>query len=178
MVVLNPFRKYDLSDFHDVYVPLDQAPPRHASVVAENQRRRASIAKSEEYAAPAGKVESNDNTFTIESLRTEVDMDTAASGHDTAYDRKSKVINKAIQDIGMGPYQWKLFILCGFGWLADNLWLQGLALTLPQMGKEFGISTTHVRFTTLATFVGLCFGALFWGTAADAIGRRPAFNTT
>jgi len=33
---------------------------------------------------------------------------------------KSKVINRAIQDIGMGPYQWKLFVLCGFGWLADK----------------------------------------------------------
>ena len=33
---------------------------------------------------------------------------------------KSKVINKAIQDIGMGPYQWELFCLCGFGWLADK----------------------------------------------------------
>lgn len=37
---------------------------------------------------------------------------------------KSKVINKAIQDIGMGRYQWELFALCGFGWTADNLWLQ------------------------------------------------------
>jgi hypothetical protein len=33
---------------------------------------------------------------------------------------KSKVINKAIQDIGMGRYQWQLFVLCGFGWLADK----------------------------------------------------------
>jgi hypothetical protein len=33
---------------------------------------------------------------------------------------KSKVINKAIQDIGMGRYQWELFVLCGFGWLADK----------------------------------------------------------
>ena len=47
-------------------------------------------------------------------------VDIAASGHDTAYDRKSKVINKAIMDIGMGSYQWQLFILCGFGWLADK----------------------------------------------------------
>jgi hypothetical protein len=37
---------------------------------------------------------------------------------------KSKVINKAIQDIGMGKYQWELFTLCGMGWLADNLWMQ------------------------------------------------------
>jgi hypothetical protein len=23
-------------------------------------------------------------------------------------------------DIGMGWYQWQLFVLCGFGWLADK----------------------------------------------------------
>ena len=33
---------------------------------------------------------------------------------------KSKVINKAIQDIGMGRYQWQLFVLCGFGWMAGK----------------------------------------------------------
>lgn len=24
----------------------------------------------------------------------------------------------------MGRYQWQLFVLCGFGWFADNFWLQ------------------------------------------------------
>jgi hypothetical protein len=38
---------------------------------------------------------------------------------------KSKLVNKAIQDIGMGSYNWQLFVLCGMGWLSDNLWLQG-----------------------------------------------------
>lgn len=33
---------------------------------------------------------------------------------------RSKVINKAIQDIGMGRYNWQLFVLCGFGWFADK----------------------------------------------------------
>lgn len=33
---------------------------------------------------------------------------------------KSKVINIAIQDMGMGRYQWELFGLCGFGWLAGQ----------------------------------------------------------
>jgi hypothetical protein len=33
---------------------------------------------------------------------------------------KSKVINKAIQYIGMGRYNWELFVLCGFGWFADK----------------------------------------------------------
>lgn len=61
---------------------------------------------------------------------------------------------------------------------AQNLWLQGVAITLPSLSNEFGVSETKVRFTTLALFVGLCCGASFWGTAADIIGRRPAFNLT
>ena len=49
--------------------------------------------------------------------------------------------------------------------MTDNLWLQGVALTLPQLSVEFGVSETEVRYTTLALFLGLCIGASFWGTA-------------
>ena len=40
------------------------------------------------------------------------------------------------------------------------------------------MSTSEIRYTTLALFLGLCIGASFWGTASDIIGRRLAFNTT
>lgn len=186
MPFLNPFKKYDLTDFHDVVVPLADA-PRHPSVVAEN-KRRASVASTlnattlnSQNVVEKGDSKdsaSTDDMLTVATLRAEVEADIAASGHDSIYDRKSKVINKAIQDIGMGRYQWKLFVLCGFGWLADNLWLQGVALTLPSLSAEFGISETNVRYTTLALFTGLCCGAVFWGTLSDIVGRRLAFNMT
>ena len=35
-----------------------------------------------------------------------------------------------------------------------------------------------MRYTTCATFIGLCIGASFWGVASDIIGRRLAFNST
>ncbi|KAJ3566569.1 hypothetical protein NPX13_g7087 [Xylaria arbuscula] len=61
--------------------------------------------------------------YTIEGLRRD-----ARKGEPgrrwTEYELKSKIINKAIQDIGMGTYNWQLFVLCGFGWFADNLWMQ------------------------------------------------------
>ncbi|KAE8155235.1 major facilitator superfamily domain-containing protein [Aspergillus avenaceus] len=116
--------------------------------------------------------------LTLDELRAEVEQGVIVSGHDSSYDRKAKIINRAIQDIGMGSYQWGLFVLCGFGWIADNLWLQGVALTLTPLSKEFGISETDSRFATCALFVGLIIGASFWGIASDAIGRRPAFNCT
>lgn len=118
MPFLNPFKKYDVNHFKgQVFVPLDQAPPRHPSITAENQRRnslrRASLAESEQTKVDAtdgpalekGSSASSDSQagpLTIQQLREEVEADLAASGHDSAYDRKSKVINKAIQDIGMG----------------------------------------------------------------------------
>ena len=55
---------------------------------------------------------------------------------------------------------------------------QGVAITLPQLSKEFGIASDWVRWTTFSLFLGLCIGASFWGTASDIVGRRFAFNTT
>ena len=121
VIFLNPFKKHDVSDFPDVYVPLEGA-QRNPSVVADNEKKLEALIAD----GPAGdqgddiKGVPGPNADAIELLRTEIDLDIAASGHDSSYDRKSKVINKAIQDIGMGPYQWKLFCLCGFGWLADK----------------------------------------------------------
>lgn len=134
---LSPFKRYKLEDFNSVYVPLDQA-DRHPTVVAENERRASTGTFVDENTAENGTAKpvrvknsldgagssSDDDKpvdLTIESLRAEIKADVAASGHDSVYDRKSKVVNKAIQDIGMGLYQWELFVLCGFGWFADNL---------------------------------------------------------
>ncbi|EEY14319.1 membrane transporter [Verticillium alfalfae VaMs.102] len=68
-----------------------------------------------------GMLEMSAAEYSIEGLRREV---RAGKGDSTDYEMRSKLINKAIQDIGMGKYNWQLFILCGFGWFADNLWMQ------------------------------------------------------
>ncbi|KAL1620963.1 putative sugar transporter [Diplodia seriata] len=171
---INPFHKHDVSEFEGVLIPLAGAPHRNASVVSKTAAHDDAGKEKEE---STGSSEWSGG-LTLDSLRAEVDADLAAGGVNTAYDRKSKVINKAIQDIGMGKYQWELFALCGFGWTADNLWLQGVALTLPQLQVEFGIDENTARYTTLALFTGLCIGASFWGIMSDVIGRRLAFNCT
>ncbi|WYZ41790.1 hypothetical protein EsH8_V_000685 [Colletotrichum jinshuiense] len=124
----------------------------------------------------AGMLEMSAAEYTIEGLRKEVRR--GRRGQWTEYELKSKLINKAIQDIGMGRYNWQLFILCGFGWFADNLWMHGVALTLPSLSAEFGISEQRVRYTTSSIFLGLCFGSFIWGIGSDVLGRRIAFNLT
>lgn len=36
----------------------------------------------------------------------------------------------------------------------------------------------EVRLATLALYVGLIVGAMFWGMTCDVIGRRAAWNAT
>ncbi|KAG7146303.1 MFS siderochrome iron transporter 1 like protein [Verticillium longisporum] len=85
-----------------------------------------------------GMLEMSAAEYSIEGLRREV---RAGKGDSTDYEMRSKLINKAIQDIGMGKYNWQLFILCGFGWFADNLWMQGVSLCLPSLSAEFDVPT-------------------------------------
>jgi hypothetical protein len=42
---------------------------------------------------------------------------------DPLYHAKAQILNDAIQEIGMGKYQWHLFCVAGFGWLSDNVLL-------------------------------------------------------
>ncbi|KAI0389593.1 sugar transporter [Xylariaceae sp. FL0594] len=116
--------------------------------------------------------------YTIEGLRRDMRKGERHGRRWTEYELKSKVINKAIQDIGMGRYNWQLFILCGFGWFADNLWMQGVSLTLPSLSKEFNVTEKQVRYTTSSLYVGLSIGSALWGLGADIMGRRIAFNLT
>ncbi|KAJ5805573.1 uncharacterized protein N7503_003175 [Penicillium pulvis] len=180
----SPFKK-DRQNFPGVVIPLSEAPayPNGAPPSEKEDKTDALDASKSLDRAPSSETGSagslpETSYLTIELLRAEIDAEHSTSGHDSVYDRKAKVINRAIQDIGMGKYQWKLFFLCGFGWLADNLWLQGVALTLTPIAYEFDIDTSWVRFSTCALFLGLCIGASFWGVVSDIVGRRLAFNTT
>ncbi|KZF18812.1 transporter [Xylona heveae TC161] len=95
---------------------------------------------------------------------------------DPVYEAKARVLNHAIQEIGMGWYQWQLFIVVGFGWANDNLWPIVTSLILPPIASEFNV--TRPPFLTLAQNIGLLAGAMFWGFGCDLFGRRWAFNLT
>ncbi|KAF1953649.1 MFS sugar transporter-like protein [Byssothecium circinans] len=95
---------------------------------------------------------------------------------DPVYAAKARILNKAIQDIGMGRYQWQLFIVIGFGWASDNLWPIVTSLIFTPIKNEF--TPTHPPFLALAQNIGLLVGAIFWGFGCDIFGRRWAFNLT
>ncbi|PPQ73324.1 hypothetical protein CVT26_015347 [Gymnopilus dilepis] len=106
-------------------------------------------------------------------------------------------LDKTIDRIGMGSYQWTLLALCGFGWMADNMWLQAIAIILPRIQQHYsGMSCPYTSFTSYSScvtftvpdsyiggvsssmFAGMMIGAVGWGTCSDVVGRSMAFNGT
>ncbi|KAF5372162.1 hypothetical protein D9758_005055 [Tetrapyrgos nigripes] len=106
-----------------------------------------------------------------------LDLTAKEDGVSAIYEAKSRLINDHLQnEIGFGRYQIQLFLLTGLGWAADNIWLQGVAIILPQIQKE--LNPSRVEFATLSLYVGLILGATTWGILADLIGRKLSFNIT
>ncbi|PLB49714.1 MFS general substrate transporter [Aspergillus steynii IBT 23096] len=84
------------------------------------------------------------------------------------YEKKVALLNQALIDIGMGPFQWKVCAMTGFGWFVDN--------NLAPVRNEFSVE--RIAFLTVAKYAGLVVGSSVWPITADFIGRRLAFNVT
>ncbi|QLI72257.1 Major facilitator-type transporter hxnZ [Metarhizium brunneum] len=90
--------------------------------------------------------------------------------------RNIATTNHAIEQIGFGRYQWQLFMTCGFGFVMDQLIIVSLALTQPQVVKQW-----HVKYPAMiicAVYVGALLGSILCGFSVDIIGRRLVWQVS
>ncbi|KAI1294012.1 MFS general substrate transporter [Xylaria venustula] len=126
---------------------------------------------------PVGAIEAIDDRLPVETgLVPEVDP--RALSHLTLHEKKCVLIDREIDAIGMGRYQWTVWGLCGFGYLIDLLWAQAFGLALSPLQQEFGFGSGQTGNISVSFSAGLTAGAFFWGVLTDIIGRRWAFNLT
>ncbi|KAF8857742.1 MFS general substrate transporter [Acephala macrosclerotiorum] len=71
--------------------------------------------------------------------------------------RKMALVNDAIDEIGMTPFQWKLFFLNGFGYAVDSLLIVCQSIANPAVTQEYGNPSKHIQGVPLASQVGLLF---------------------
>ncbi|KAI0234009.1 hypothetical protein L0F63_001080, partial [Massospora cicadina] len=82
-------------------------------------------------------------------------------------------LGSMISRIGFGKFQKQMLLLCGLGWLADNMWLQCVAVILPRAerlqldaggGRVFGLlSSVAPSFSSLC----LCLFSLGFGVGGN-----------
>src|SRR6187402_774312 len=98
-----------------------------------------------------------DNDYEAGSTEAYEDVTTIRlPGIDAIFNEQAILVNHAIQNIGMGKYQWALFALCGFGWMVDQLWQTTVSDALAQVAVEF--QPQHSAFLSLALIAGLVCG--------------------
>jgi MFS family permease len=94
------------------------------------------------------------------------------------YDKKCVLVDHEINAMGMGKYQWSLWMLCGLGYLIDLMWAQAFGLILSPLQQELGFGNHQTGNLSVMFSVGLTTGAFAWGALVDIIGRQWAFNLT
>lgn len=101
-----------------------------------------------------------------------------SEGGKNLYEKKCVLVNREIDDMGMGKYQWYLWCLCGMGYMVDLMWAQAFGLVLSPMQQELGFGDDQTGNLSTAFSAGLTAGAFVWGVLVDIIGRQWSFNLT
>lgn len=89
-------------------------------------------------------------------------------------------IDEAIEQIGVGRFQWRLLLVNGLTWAADAMEVLIAGFVLPGVIAAFSLQNSATQQTLFlsATFTGMFLGALGWGAIADRFGRRNVFLLT
>ncbi|MAD83840.1 MAG: hypothetical protein CL912_12835 [Deltaproteobacteria bacterium] len=66
------------------------------------------------------------------------------------YEKKSLLINKELNAMGMGKYQWYIWSLCGLGYFLDLLWAQAFGLIATPLQQELGFSSECFQFSMMS----------------------------
>ncbi|MHB2023115.1 MAG: MFS transporter [Mycobacteriales bacterium] len=78
------------------------------------------------------------------------------------------------------PWSWTgqgvIYLLISVGLVFDSWDVSLIGVTLPLLGKSsFHVTPSDLGLFATVTFIGMGVGAIFWGSIADAIGRKRAF---
>lgn len=89
----------------------------------------------------------------------------------TLYEKKCVLINREIDNQGMGRYQWYIWCLCGFGYMLDLMWAQAFGLVVSPMQQELGFGNDQSGNLSTSFNAGLTAGAFIWGVMSDIVGK-------
>jgi len=78
--------------------------------------------------------------------------------------------------VGFGPFQWWMFAICGFGYMADAAEVGVISFLGHACSREWpATGQLAEERLVMVVFVGEFVGSFIWGPVADLFGRKKAF---
>lgn len=90
------------------------------------------------------------------------------------YHPRVVTIDDILDEIGLGFFHVKLFLLLGSLFFLVSLEISVLSFISPLLKLEWNLSVWHEALLPLVTTCGMTVGASFWGWVSDRYGRKPA----
>ncbi|MGD9002141.1 MAG: MFS transporter, partial [Anaerolineae bacterium] len=91
---------------------------------------------------------------------------------------RTLTVGEAVEEIGVGPFQYKLLAICGASWAADAMEVIIISYVIPVVIRQWSLTSAQAGLIGTAIFVGMLLGAWFWGTITDYVGRKIGFQLT
>ena len=91
---------------------------------------------------------------------------------------RTMTVGEAIEEIGVGPFQYRLLAICGASWAADAMEVIIISYVIPVVIRQWSLTSAQGGLIGTAIFVGMLVGAWFWGTITDYVGRKIGFQLT
>lgn len=91
---------------------------------------------------------------------------------------RTLTVGEAVEEIGVGPFQYKLLAICGASWAADAMEVIIISYVIPVVIRQWSLTSAQAGLIGTAIFVGMLVGAWFWGTITDYVGRKIGFQLT
>jgi MFS transporter, putative metabolite:H+ symporter len=92
--------------------------------------------------------------------------------------KRSNELVARLEALPFSSPHWKIAIIAAIGVLFDSTDFALFGSALPSISKEFGLGPAQAGLLATIGLLGAFFGALFWGTISDYIGRKTAYLTT
>ncbi|KAK6190710.1 hypothetical protein SNE40_002513 [Patella caerulea] len=95
---------------------------------------------------------------------------------DKKEDGKTYTVEEAVEAIGFGRFQLRLYVVCGIVTAADALEMLLLAVLSPIVRCEWSLADYQVALITTVVFAGMGLMAPLWGFLGDRYGRKTAMR--
>lgn len=90
-------------------------------------------------------------------------------------DERSDVACQALEEVGYGWAQIKLYIICGLAFASDAMEVSLLSFMSQCAAADWDLTDAEMASIASVVFAGELVSALFWGPMADKYGRKICF---